>query len=289
MSVWVEQLFANYPCMDAEARDALRAMGEPAVRSLIRIVDYEPSIWRYRLASMTADIPFINRHFGVAHADRPSAARSLAEIGPTAKSAIPALERATKAADVSLSVAARAALIRIRGESLDSHIATYRQFDTTNSAQTVFLLMDLGPYAKPALPTILEGMQSTNHHVRYLAARALPMIGGESPEYVPPLQRMLSDPDEMVRWQALSSLRHFGPLAKAAVPQARQLLLHDTNTLVRGNALILFEKVLSDEEFSTVRDDVVRATQDADSKVSRVAQFVLSRRPHGNFANATNR
>ncbi len=289
LSRWVEQLYTNYPRVDAEARDALRAMGgQPAVRYLARIVDHAPSAWRLRLASMTGDIPFINRLFGVATFDRLFAAKVLAEIGPMAKSAIPVLERATKDADRSLSVAARAALIRIRGESIDSHVAIYRQLDTASAAQTVFLLMELGPYARPALPAILEGMQSTNHRVRYLASKALPMIGYESPEYVPPLQRLLSDPNELVRWQAMDSLAHFGPLAKAAIPQARQFL-NDTNSLVRASALLFFDKVLSDEEFSAVRDEVVRATQDADSTVSQMAQLVLSRRPHGNSGNVTNR
>ncbi len=288
LSRWVEQLYTNYPRVDAEARDALRAMGEPAVQFLTRIVDHQPSAWRLRLESMTADIPFINRLFDVTNFDRHSAAKLLAEIGPTAMSAIPALERATKNADRSLSVAARAALIRIRGESIDSHVAIYRQLDTASAAQTVFLLMELGPYARPALPAILEGMQSTNHRVRYLASKALPMIGYESPEYVPPLQRLLSDPNDMVRWEAMDSLAHFGPLAKAAIPQARQFL-NDTNSLVRASALLFFDKVLSDEEFSAVRDEVVRATQDADSTVSQVAQSVLSNRPHGNSGNVTNR
>src|SRR6266508_3963645 len=46
LSRWVEQLFKNYPRVDAEARDALKAMGLPAVRFLTGIVDHEPSAWR---------------------------------------------------------------------------------------------------------------------------------------------------------------------------------------------------------------------------------------------------
>jgi HEAT repeat protein len=280
LSQWVEKLFANYPRVDAEARDALRAMGKPAVRFLTREVDHAPSAWRLRLASMTADIPLINRLFSVATFDRIFATRALAEIGPTARSAIPTLERATKEADDSLSLAARAALIRIRGESIDSHVAMYRQFYTTNSVQSTFLLMELGPYAKPALPALLEGMQSTNDRVRYLAAFALCRIGCESPEYVPPLQRLLSDPSEIVRMQALNSLANFGPSAKTALPQARQFL-QDTNSVLRVSALMYFHKVLSDEEFSTVRDEVARAKLDTNSTVCRMAQYLLSRRPQG--------
>jgi hypothetical protein len=288
LSRWVEQLFTNYPRVDSDARVALRAMGQPAVRSLIRIVDHAPSTWRLRLDSMTADIPSVNRLFGVANFDRLFAAKALAEIGPTARSAIPALDRATVDANPALSLAARAALIRIRGESIDSDVAIYRQFDTTNSAQMVFLLMELGLYAKPALPALLEGMQSTNHRVQLRAAMALPMICYESPEYVPALQGLLSDPSNMVRREAMDSLAHFGPLAIAALPQARQLL-YDTSGLVRVSALMFLDKVLSDEEFSTVRDEVIQATQDPDSLVSQVAQSVLSSRPHGNSGYATNR
>jgi hypothetical protein len=58
---------------------------------------------------------------------------------------------------------------------------------------------------------------------------------------------------------------------------------------VRTHALLFFDKVLSEEEFSAVRDEVVRAKQDPVSMVSDFAQHVLSRRPHGNSGNLTNR
>jgi HEAT repeat protein len=285
---WLEQLYAHYPRVDAEARDALRAMGQPAVRYLIRHLEREPPIWRLRLALMTAEIPVLNRLFNIHYVPRFLAAKTLAEIGPTAKSAIPALERAAKEADAALSIAARAALIRIREESIDLHIAIKGQIDTLESVRPALLLMELGPYAKRALPALLEGMRSTNDRVRLHSIMALPKIGFESPEYVPPLQRLLSDPGYLVRYQALDGLAEFGPLAIAALPQARESL-KDTNNLVRAAALTFFEKVLSDEEFAAVRDEVVRATQDADSLVSQVAQSVLSKRPHDKSGNVTNR
>ena len=136
----------------------------------------------------------------------------------------------------------------------------------------------VAPYAKGALPALLEGMQSTNYRVRHLAALALPAIGYNSPEYVPPLLRLLSDRDATVRRQALDSLADFGPLGIAALPQARRSL-HDTNGLTHAAALMFFDKVLSDEEFLAVRDEVTNAKTDSDATVSTVAQFVLSRRP----------
>jgi len=154
-----------------------------------------------------------------------------------------------------------------------------RQFDTTNSAQMVFLLMELGPYAKAALPALLEGLQSTNYRVRYLAARALPAVGYDSSAHVPPLLRLLNDSSELVRMRALESLAQFGPLGIAALPQARQFL-RDTNMLIRTAALTFFDKVLSDEEFAVVRGEVISAEQDADPTVSGWATIVLSHRPH---------
>ena len=288
LTQWVEQLFANYPRRDFEARDALRAMGQPAVQFLTRMVGHAPSRWRLRLAAMTADIPLINRICYVATFDRVLAAKVLAEIGPTAKSAIPALDQAAKDEERMLSLSARAALIRIRSESIDSHIETFRQFGTTNSAQTSFLLAELGPYAMPALPALLEGMQSTNDRVRYIAVFALSNIGCESPECVPILEGLLSDSSHLIRCQALHGLRNIGPPAKTALTNVLQSL-QDTNDLVRAGALLYFGEVLSDEEFSSIRDDVVRATMDANSTVSETGQFVLSRRPHGNSGSATNR
>jgi len=131
-------------------------------------------------------------------------------------------------------------------------------------------------------------MQSTNYRVRHLAAFALPRIDCESPALVPPLQRLLSDPNELVRRQALESLAEFGALAKPALPQARQFLLN-TNTLSRTCALTFFDKVLSDEEFAAIREEVLTAKLDTDSMVSQVAQYVLSKRPHGDSKNAPER
>jgi len=288
MSRWLEQLYAYYPRLDAEARDALRAMGQPAVRCLVRHLEREPPVWRLRLASMTEEIPALNRLFSIDFVPRFLAAKALAEIGPTAKAAIPALERAAKEADFVLLLPVRAALIRIRAESIDAQITIYRQFDTKDSAMTALLLMELGPYAKPALPALLEGMQSTNYRVRHHAVMALSKIGFESPEYVSPLQQLISDPEYLVRSQALNGLAEFGPLAITALPQARESL-KDTYNLVRIAALAFFEKVLSDEEFAAIRDEVVRATQDSDSLVSQVAQSVLSNRPRGKSENAPSR
>jgi HEAT repeat protein len=288
LSRCVERLFANYPGRDSEAREALCAMGQPAVRFLAGKVDHAPSEWRSRLASMTADIPLINGLCRVATFDRLLAAKALAEIGPAAKSAIPALERAAKEDDRMLSLAARAALIRIREESIEAHIASFRQFGTTNSAHAAFLLAELGPYAMPAVPAMLESLQSTNDRVRFYGTMALARIGCETPECVPSLQRLLSDPSPLIRCEALDGLANMGPSAKTALTNIRELL-QDPNRLVRAGALACFDKVLSDEEFSTVRDEVVRAKLDTDPTISQAAQYVLSRRPHSDSGDTPSR
>lgn len=275
----VERLFANYPRRDSEAREALRAMGQPAVRFLAGKVDHAPSEWRLRLASMTADIPLIRGLCSVATFDRLFAAKALAEMGPSAKSAIPALERAAKERDRVLSLAARAALIRIREESIEPQVAAFRQLGTTNSVDAAFLLAELGPYAMPALPALLESLESTNERVRFYGVMALALIGCEAPECVPPLQGLLSDPNHLVRCEALDGLANIGPPAKAALTSVQQSL-QDPNSLVRAGALACLDKVLSDEEFSTVREEVVQAKLDTDPTVGQTAQYVLSRRPH---------
>jgi len=288
LSRCVERLFANYPRQDSEAREALRAMGQPAVRFLARKVDHAPSEWRLRLASMTADIPLRHGLCSVATFDRLFAAKALAEMGPTAKSAIPALERAAKEGDRVLSLAARAALIRIREESIEPQAAAFRQFGTTNSVDAAFLLTELGPYAMPALPALLESLESTNGRVRFYGVMALARIGCETPECVPPLQRLLSDPNHLVRCETLDGLANIGGPAKTALTTVRQSL-QDPNNLVRAGAVMCIDKVLSDEEFAAVRDEIVRAKLDTDPTVGQTAQYVLSRRPHGNPGDVTNR
>lgn len=271
-------MFKDYPRRDAKAREALLAMGEPAVRVLTRETWRPPSKWRRRIASLTSAIPLLNRLFRVSTFDRLLAVKALAEFGAAANSALPALEEVRGEDDPMLSLAATAALIRIRAEKIDSHIATYRMFETTNSAQTVFLLIELGAYAKAAVPALLEGIRSTNERVRFLAVMALPAIDQGSPEHIPLLLRSLRDPSGLVRQQGLNSLADFGPPSVIALPQVRKAL-QDTNALVRAAALMFFERVLSDEDFTSVRDEVAKAEQDADTTVSSVARFVLSQRP----------
>src|SRR5262249_4262279 len=111
------------------------------------------------------------------------------------------------------------------------------------------------------------------------AVRAMARIGCESGENVVPLRQLLADPSEVVRWHTLLGLAEFGPPARSALPQVRQLL-QDSNSTVRFSALVFFEKVLSDEEFSAVRDEVARAAQDGDLTVRQVAQSLLSKRSH---------
>jgi HEAT repeat protein len=76
----------------------------------------------------------------------------------------------------------------------------------------------LGRIGAPAVPALMEALQSSDVQVRVKAADVLGRMGPDANDAVPALIRLLDDPDERVRKTATRALGRIGPSAKAAVP-----------------------------------------------------------------------
>jgi hypothetical protein len=76
----------------------------------------------------------------------------------------------------------------------------------------------LGRIGAPAVPALMEALQSSDVQVRVKAADVLGRMGPDANDAVPELIRLLDDPDERVRKTATRALGRIGPSAQAAVP-----------------------------------------------------------------------
>jgi hypothetical protein len=132
---WVFHLKQGSRDGQAEARAALRSMGEAAVPFFIQAL-HQP------------DSPDQSQAY---------AASALGEIGPAAGEAIPALLQMTNPVWAS---APRAALMKIRGESIDGLIRALNDPISDQWVQTAKTLAEFGPDAKEAIPALCRGLDS---------------------------------------------------------------------------------------------------------------------------------
>jgi len=221
---------------DPEALAALRAMGTNAVSYLVatirrsdsrfdriywRAVGLVPS-WLQWLVPKPVPKSWLATE----------AAAILPELGPAARSAIPALVASLRTGNPLLNHAARDALGRIRprfdelAPSLEDlakqgHYATAcsliwdlhlrepetvsllcqagRASDSRVRRTVLMLLEQQGPNAAPALPVLIAAMEDPDSEVRYLTARTLGEIGTIACPALEALKRACDDTNVMVQ------------------------------------------------------------------------------------------
>jgi hypothetical protein len=104
------------------------------------------------------------------------------------------------------------------------------------------LLGKMGPAARGAIPSLLQGAASTNANVRWVAVTALGQIHSDSATVVPFLVKLLKDPDPIVRQNGLQALGEFGKDAESCVPVIVGML-DDRDNRVRSAALHTLSKL----------------------------------------------
>lgn len=220
----------------AAAREALRAMGQSAVPYLIKTLEQQESSITRKLRSYAPCYPFLNVLLpDPDNQQRAQAARALGEIGPPASNAIPALKVASKVKN-NAQPHAIAALMKIRGESAESHIQSLgldsingrSNHDVEAWANVVVTtaLGDFGPEAKTAIPELRRHVNDTDKVYRYFAliciCHILPLNEVKPEEIkalVPLLNTKLKDPDPRIRTDAANILKKIN--AAAAKAQSR--------------------------------------------------------------------
>ena len=158
---------------------------------------------------------------------RGHAAHCLGELGSLAKKAITDLQAASVTADLGSSwyprMCARAALIKIKGESLEPYIEKLK--DTSNGSsssltdwyENALMLGEFGTNAAAAVPNLISALAPTNHPV--IQAHALIALGEihSCPEAsVPAIIPFLKSPDIALRQKAVGALAEFRDAAKPA-------------------------------------------------------------------------
>ena len=257
LSRWIRGLeYGNVNPSD-EQRAALRAMGEPAVTRLIAILQRRDSAIKRRFVSYAKYHARIHNWFiapryvipeDVYHAQ---AATALGEIGPAARAAIPALTVASSDKYYLVAARAKAALIKIRQESIKPLLALLEDTHSTNWFAAARTVRHLGTNAEAAVPLLVSALQSTNAGVVQGALLALGGIASRPDIAVPALIGCLQDKSAYVRRSAIDALCKF----KGAKHQIVPLLLssmQDTDNNVWLGAAFGVEEFLDKDEKRTL-------------------------------------
>jgi HEAT repeat protein len=244
-----------------EADDALRAIGPRAIPILLENLRARDSIWRINLPALGLRYtPAETRHLraekafsalgaeasnavpaiveiyeqNISRTSRHAAANVLVEIGPTAKSSIPALIKSAASTNSEVRAFSVYTLGRMALEpQLVDPVLIQSLHDVDhevryNAAFGLGAMAFMGGDAKAAIPALVETLRDSYHTARAAAAMALGHIHSEPALVVPALIESLRDPDVFVRAQAATALGEFGTNAKPAAAVLIELL-HEQN------------------------------------------------------------
>lgn len=216
----------------AAAREALQAIGQPAVPPLLKTLEKHESPFKLKVLSYAPRFPFLNRLFSKSlDGQRAEAAAALGEIGPPASNAIPALIAAGKVNDT-VQPHAMAALMKIRGEPVDSlintlqpDIANEHAFSRTEAwRKTVSIIGKFGPDAHALVPELCRTLAGAQEPIIASAsAQALGRIHAQPEVAVPALILALTQRGDCT-FNTLWSLGEFGSDARTAAPEIRKHL-----------------------------------------------------------------
>lgn len=252
------------PTKQAEACEALRAMGKNAVPSLVHELSRSYIQHPYpRLEKYANRIPALRGRLSPSPIDAIIAARALGEIGPSASNAIPMLLQVSPTNWCYRE--ARAALMKIRGEPVDpiiQQLNDYKpgEYGFVDAALTV---AEFGTNARAAVPALCHAITMTNVSFTQQYLQALHSIHSNPEICVPALveflQKFPSQPSYIFsvigkRWalrDAMLTLAMFGRDASSSVPILRNYI-SDPDPLVDETALQSLSQILPPEERKTL-------------------------------------
>ena len=163
-----------------------------------------------------------------------AAAHALAEIGPQAVDAVPALLQALmNEEDAGLRQAVSDALGAIGSEAVPALVQALADEDERVRNAAARALKDVGPQAVDAVPALIQALGDPDDDVGLAAASALGDVG---PEAIPMLVEALGERDANARRGAILALGRIGPEAKEAAPLIIRALEEESEWLVRSSA-----------------------------------------------------
>lgn len=235
LSYWIDPWNRGGHETEAERYAALAAMRDTAIPYLTKQLHWKPSSIMQKLYKQFPDFPPFVSYIQGGSDPRGAAAHALGEFGPFATNAVPDLAFASTNHDLGSSwyqqMCARAALIKIKRESLDPYIEKLKDTSINGFAsleqwyQNALMIGEFGTNAAAAVPNLISALGPTNNPV--IQAHALIALGEihSRPETsVPAIVPFLKSSDVALRQKAVFALTGFRDAAKSAKGDLTQCL-----------------------------------------------------------------
>jgi hypothetical protein len=223
LGYWLDRLKGNGPMASPEAMaKALAETDDRCIPWLTDQLNWQPSHILRKVEGLTWE--WFHHYMKAEPRDRRTeAALVLGSFGPRAKSAIPALENLShlRGPDTETEAthrgAAIAALILIRGDSMDACARKSLDLSDTNHEDYWFAILSLRTNAGPCVPVYVNAIQTTtNNKVKMVATQMLGEMCIRPELSLPTLVSLLKDTNGTMRFAAALALMRFGSAAKPA-------------------------------------------------------------------------
>ena len=134
------------------------------------------------------------------------------------------------------------ALSAIGGPAVPALVETLDSDNESIRASAAYALGDIGNAAQEAVPPLTQALRDESSWVRRHATEALGLIGQPTQDTVPALIDLLHDEYYWIRDNAARALARLGPAAEAAIP-ALMDTLNDENRYVRFHATFALKQI----------------------------------------------
>ena len=172
---------------------------------------------------------------------RLTAGGTLGAIGPGAKAAIPSLTKALKDPDPHISRTAAWALGRIGAEAAVADLVkAMKSKDRNLRFAATSALANLGSSTEPVLKALQAATKDADGGVQIAAHLALWRLKNDTSQ-IPPLVEHLKKADQFFRGQAVNALGKIGPPAKSALPALREVAKGENISLRIASQLAIWK------------------------------------------------
>ncbi|MBI1831369.1 MAG: HEAT repeat domain-containing protein [Planctomycetes bacterium] len=162
-----------------------------------------------------------DRQGAINYQDR--AVEHLAELGPSAKEALPALRKLLNESKSELRANTAFTIWRIDGDTAACVKTVLAVLDGPNEDNSRFrvaaVFWHMGPAAKDAVPTLVRLLEKSDEYTQHVAIGAVGAIRSHPDLVLPVLTKALASEDISTRRRAAEALGEYGPVAKDAIAQ----------------------------------------------------------------------
>ena len=236
---------------DPEALEALRALGSHAVTYLVATIQHSDSSFERTYWRVLGKVPSWLQWLFPKPVPRSwlasQAAATLPELGPEARSAIPALVACSKTRDPWLKPAARDALGRMRPRFDELAPCLHNLARQREYAAVASLIWDLHLREPETVALLCQAGRAPDSRVRRTVLTLLEQQGPDAAPAVPLLATTLDDPDSEVRYLSARALGEIGTNARPAL-EALKRACHDTNVMVQSASARAIRRILLERE-----------------------------------------